>query len=145
MSDSEYFVYLLECSDKTTYVGATIDLQKRLRQHNGEIKGGARATSIKVKQGKVWNRICYIKNFPDWVSALQFEWAFKFYSRKYVKTCKCPIQRRIKGLYDLLNKDRPTSKAMYYNDWPNKLLPEIVWENESTKELYETCKNDTIN
>ncbi|NDE19905.1 MAG: hypothetical protein EB000_05660, partial [Alphaproteobacteria bacterium] len=33
------FVYLLESSDKATYVGATVDVDRRLRQHNKEIKG----------------------------------------------------------------------------------------------------------
>jgi hypothetical protein len=40
---SAFFVYLLlNKTGKCTYVGATIDLNHRLRQHNGEIKGGAK-------------------------------------------------------------------------------------------------------
>ena len=35
-----YFVYLLESTNHATYVGATVNLDHRLRQHNGEIKGG---------------------------------------------------------------------------------------------------------
>ena len=35
-----FFVYLLECTDGATYVGATVDLDHRLRQHNKELKGG---------------------------------------------------------------------------------------------------------
>lgn len=41
-----YFVYILECSDKTLYVGCTNDLQKRLKQHN-ELKSGAHYTKIR--------------------------------------------------------------------------------------------------
>jgi len=29
-----YFVYILECVDKTFYTGSTCDLQKRLHEHN---------------------------------------------------------------------------------------------------------------
>ena len=29
-----FFVYLLLSSDNSTYVGATVDLDRRLRQHN---------------------------------------------------------------------------------------------------------------
>ena len=76
------YVYLLESTDNSTYVGATIDLEKRLRQHNKEIKGGAHATSIKVEKGQTWTRRCYVEGFPDWKAALQFEWAWKYYSRK---------------------------------------------------------------
>ena len=83
MEQKSSFVYLLLSSDNmSSYVGATIDVDHRLRQHNKEIKGGAYATAIKVNQGLSWRRVCYIKNFPDWKSALQFEWRFKQISRK---------------------------------------------------------------
>jgi putative endonuclease len=41
-----YFVYILECADKTLYVGSTNDLEKRLKQHNGA-KSGAHYTKIR--------------------------------------------------------------------------------------------------
>ena len=37
-------VYLLECGDKTLYCGITNDLEKRLKQHLGELPGGAKYT-----------------------------------------------------------------------------------------------------
>ncbi len=39
-----YYTYIIECSDKTLYIGKTTNIEKRLRQHNGEIKGGAKYT-----------------------------------------------------------------------------------------------------
>ncbi|MCL6096915.1 MAG: GIY-YIG nuclease family protein [Patescibacteria group bacterium] len=36
-----YFIYILECVDKSYYTGITNNLEKRMRQHNGELKGGA--------------------------------------------------------------------------------------------------------
>lgn len=42
----EYFVYVVECSDKTYYVGSTNNLQKRLHQHNNT-KSGAHYTKIR--------------------------------------------------------------------------------------------------
>ena len=41
-----YFVYILECADKTLYVGSTNDLEKRLYSHNN-LKSGAHYTKIR--------------------------------------------------------------------------------------------------
>ena len=41
-----HHVYILECVDKTLYVGSTSDLEKRLKQHNGA-KSGAHYTKIR--------------------------------------------------------------------------------------------------
>ena len=40
------FVYILECSDKSLYVGCTNNLEKRLKQHNNS-KRGAHYTKIR--------------------------------------------------------------------------------------------------
>ena len=34
-----YFVYFIESTNGSTYIGATVNLDKRIRQHNKEIKG----------------------------------------------------------------------------------------------------------
>ncbi len=34
-----YFVYILECSDKSLYTGITTDITKRLNEHNNSSKG----------------------------------------------------------------------------------------------------------
>lgn len=73
------YVYLLVSTNGNTYVGATIDLERRLRQHNKEIKGGAHATGIKVAQGETWTRAAHVSGFPDWQATLQFEWRWKNY------------------------------------------------------------------
>ena len=39
-----WFVYILQCADETLYTGITNDLDKRLQQHNGELKNGAKYT-----------------------------------------------------------------------------------------------------
>ena len=41
-----YQVYILECADKTLYVGCTNNLAKRLAEHNGA-KSGAHYTKIR--------------------------------------------------------------------------------------------------
>jgi len=128
------FVYLLHSTSNATYVGATVDLEKRLRQHNKEIKGGARATSIKVERGELWERACYVEGFPDWQAALQFEWRWKQLSRK-LPASLFPLKRRMIALKQLLELERPTSKAMAYSEWDTP--PNIVFEVEKARELYE--------
>jgi putative endonuclease len=41
-----YFVYILECADKSLYSGCTNDLEKRVKQHNHS-KNGAHYTKIR--------------------------------------------------------------------------------------------------
>ena len=128
-----FFVYLLLCTDNSTYVGATVDLEKRLRQHNKEIKGGAHATSMKVEQGKIWERACYVEGFPDWQAALQFEWRWKQLSRK-LPVSLFPLKRRILALKQLLALERPTSKAVAYTEWYTS--PNIIFEVDKAEEFY---------
>ena len=68
--EKQQYVYLLVSTSGATYVGATVDLDHRLRQHNKELKGGAKATSMKVERGETWQRHCYVSGFPTWQSAL---------------------------------------------------------------------------
>ncbi len=39
-----WYVYLLRCADDTLYCGITRDLERRVREHNGDIPGGAKYT-----------------------------------------------------------------------------------------------------
>ena len=127
------YVYLLVSTSGNTYVGATVDLNRRLRQHNKEIKGGAHATGMKVAQGETWTRAAHVCGFPDWQATLQFEWRWKHLSRKYpIKMI--PLERRIKALKELLSLERPTSKALAYTEWENK--PEVHLETEDAKKYY---------
>ena len=44
ISEKIWTIYILECGDKTLYCGITNNIENRLKQHNGEIKGGAKYT-----------------------------------------------------------------------------------------------------
>jgi predicted GIY-YIG superfamily endonuclease len=128
------FVYLLLSSDNATYVGATIDLDHRLRQHNKEIKGGATATSIRVNRGETWTRAVHVSGFPDWKAALQFEWRWKQIARK-IHGNALALDRRMHALHKLLELERPTTKALAYSEWVS--LPEIHFEMDAAKMYYE--------
>lgn len=128
-----FFVYLLLSSDGSTYVGATVDLERRLRQHNKELKGGAYATSVKVLKGETWIRVAHVDGFPDWQSALQFEWRWKQLTRKQATGGK-PLKRRMEALKQLLALDRPTSKAKLYSEWMEP--PNVVLEDDEAREYF---------
>lgn len=40
-----YYVYTLRCADDTLYTGFTTDVPRRMRQHLGLLKGGAKYTA----------------------------------------------------------------------------------------------------
>ena len=131
-----FFVYLLLSSDNATYVGATVDIDRRLRQHNKEISGGAFATGAKVVKGETWIRVAHIEGFPDWQAALQFEWRWKQMSRK-IKINMHPLQRRMTALKQLLQLERPTSKAKAYTEWAEP--PKVVLEDDEARLYYDIC------
>ena len=128
------YVYLLVSSDGATYVGATVDLDHRLRQHNKEIKGGAHATSIKVDGGEIWVRAAHVSGFPDWRSALQFEWRWKQLSRKYQSKKIPPLEKRMIALKELLALEKSTTLSVPYTEWASP--PEIHIETNEAKQYY---------
>ena len=99
-----YLVYLLKC-ENYSYVGMTNDIFKRIRQHNGEITGGARYTSKR----KEWYPVLIIDGFSDMRSAMQCEWR--------LKRGKKGVLGRIKYLNDfLMNNECWTSKSVKIKD-----------------------------
>ena len=103
-----WYCYLLVCSTKT-YVGATMDPDRRLKQHNGLLSGGAKAT-----KGHVWKRICVVGVFPEERDALQFEWKWKNLSKKQKGEA---LQRRTKALEILMSSDNSTSQSRPFSDY----------------------------
>ncbi len=72
ITDQHNYCYLLRSTSRPrrTYFGVTLNLTKRIRQHNGEITGGAKAT----RRGRPWKTIAYISGFINRIEALRFEW-----------------------------------------------------------------------
>ena len=99
----EWSCYIIE-NKGYTYVGVSNNVTKRLRAHNGEIKGGAKYTTSK---GCGWKHICVIHGFPTKIESMQFEWALKHVPPRNAGGMK----NRIKKLLILLHKEKWTSKA----------------------------------
>jgi predicted GIY-YIG superfamily endonuclease len=109
MSWNCYFLRTCDGGSERTYIGATPDIDRRLKQHNRLLTGGAAAT-----QGRRWERVCHVAGFPDQRAALQFEWRWKRLSQKVAGT---PSNRRLRGLELLLALDRPTTAAVPYETY----------------------------
>ena len=105
---SQFFVYWI-VSGNRHYIGATTFPKKRLRQHNGELKGGA----IRTHNKGPWRFHAVISGFRTWKEALQFEWAFKFYSKK----CRS-VQSRMTQLNNTMERERWTSNSPLSSEVP---------------------------
>lgn len=66
------FTYLLKCADGTFYAGSCQDLDKRLKQHNGIIKGGAKYT-----RGRQPVTLVYSETYKTTTEAMQREYQLK--------------------------------------------------------------------
>ncbi len=55
---ADWYVYLLRCRDGSFYTGVARDLQRRVRQHNGELVGGARYTRGRRPVELAWSEAC---------------------------------------------------------------------------------------
>lgn len=102
-----FFVYWIQDKQRV-YVGATVDPARRLRQHNGEIKGGATRT-----RGGTWRFHLLIYGFRTWVETLQFEWAL----RNAFRRCRSIVTRE-EALENLLSRVRWTKKSPLAQDVP---------------------------
>lgn len=121
-----------------TYVGATKDLTHRLRQHNGEIKGGAKYTKKSLKQGYTWFIAFTVGEFPNWNETLKFEWKLKHISLKYKN--QNPLLKRILSVVELLNSEKSTSTGELFNSFKNPLYITLYIQNKNTEKI----NNDTI-
>ncbi|KXJ93378.1 GIY-YIG catalytic domain-containing protein [Microdochium bolleyi] len=70
-----YTVYILRSTVRhsSLYIGSTPNPPRRLKQHNGEAKGGAVRTSRPSL--RPWEMVGLVSGFPGLVAALKFEWA----------------------------------------------------------------------
>lgn len=98
-----WLLYVIQ-NKQYTYVGVTNNPQRRLRAHNGEIKGGAKYTTSK---GSGWAYKLVITGFRTYRQVLQFEWAVK-HARK---TGSNGFIRRLRQIHQVMSRKRWTKKS----------------------------------
>lgn len=142
---NSHYVYIIYTRDSNSrivfYTGYTIDLSNRIRQHNGNISGGARYTS----KFKNWEFLCFISGFTDPLigktTALQCEWKLKknahvpetvIINGKKYKTPQCKLYRKVSKINNHMNGVRLTSKSVEISDlsltinWCNNMCYEYA-------------------
>ena len=98
-----YYCYLLKAQDSNhSYAGITNNLPRRIRQHNGLIKGSAKYTKLH----RPWLIICAIGPFQNKITALQFEWRVH-----HPPIRRTGIAGKILNIQDVLNLSTWTSNA----------------------------------
>ena len=70
-----YYLYILQCADKTLYTGITTDLERRVAEHNGN-KMGAKYTAARRPV-----KLVFFREFHNRSAACQEEIKVKKLSR----------------------------------------------------------------
>jgi predicted GIY-YIG superfamily endonuclease len=124
-------VYLLISNNwKKTYIGSTANVERRLRQHNRQIAGGAWYTSLVVKKGGRWNRAMHLTGFPNHAAAYKFEAAWKKINKKQSKKLSL-IERKMNGLREVM-------KTLYYTPRPVwGHFQDLTWEEDKDEDYIE--------
>ena len=123
---SEYagLVYILRNHrSNKVYVGWTVNPDRRIRQHNGLIKGGAKRTGVKAKEWErgQWYFGAHITGFVSRNQALSFEKYMQI--RRNRKVGYCPNRHCI-PFQKLLWKFNKLTKV-YPDKFPNLTIEEF--------------------
>ena len=110
-----YWCYIIKNIDERygnkTYCGFTVNPQRRIRQHNKEIKGGAKATRLGT-----WEFIFLMTGFETSNNALSCEWRLKHPEGKRKKNKKYfGVSGRIHTINDVLKLEKWTNKCNILN------------------------------
>lgn len=112
MNTSKYYCYIIRSTNpafyNSTYNGSTNNLVRRLRQHNGELVGGAKATRGKGH----WVYIAIWEGFQSHKEALSCEWRIKHPTNSKRRPSQYNgVEGRIKSLSLLVGLDCWTGKS----------------------------------
>jgi len=72
-----YYVYILRCEGDNLYTGITTDVPRRVRQHLGQLAGGAKYTATHRPRA-----IAMVWSAPDRAAASRLEYGVKHLSRR---------------------------------------------------------------
>lgn len=132
---SKQYCYILRLPNKNrTYVGYTIDPKRRIQQHNGILKGGAKATS----SSNEWQFLAIITSDSELftkVLALSIEWHLKHpEGKKKGSFIYKGVDGKLKSIIDVLNR-YSFDFTIYVDEKEKEKLEKLRDEAESKKDL----------
>lgn len=93
-----YSVYIITTKENNSYyVGMTNNFERRIRQHNRDIRGGAKFT----RRYTNWYPVLIIDGFHTKQTAMQCEWSVKNFRRK-----KREPYKYIRNVFQLMTSPR---------------------------------------
>jgi len=109
----EWSCYILKrhSRGRAVYVGMSSNPERRIRQHNREITGGAKKTAFGD-----WKRVAQVTGFPDKRAALQFEY---MWHKRGPRPCTIhTLDRWVQIGRDLIEAGKSTKASIPFADYP---------------------------
>lgn len=109
MVTGPYYCYIIANQNNYTYNGFSNNLERRLRQHCGYLKGGAKYTT---KRGGIWKYIVIIECIDStYNEALSIEWSVRFPTNKKPRPKQfCNPEGRIRSLIHVFKNPKFADK-----------------------------------
>lgn len=105
-----YLYLLVNVNSKRSYIGITTDLKRRLRQHNREIKGGAKSTKSGAPN---WIIYSYLSGFENRSVSMRWEKILKSRFRGF-SARDIGLRDLAKGICPSKGKQYPVPKGIKY-------------------------------
>jgi predicted GIY-YIG superfamily endonuclease len=115
------------------YIGYTVNFERRIRQHNREIKGGAKHTF----KNYPYIPICVIKGFPDAYTAHSFEWHLQ-HSGHGRKRISSNMKSVLANLERVINNGGGSIRKDTRINWPSL---QLCWHVDGHKIRHKMIKN----
>ena len=93
-----WYVYVVACFDDSLYCGITTDVNRRIKQHNGDISGGSKYTRSRRPVKLVWS-----VDVADRSEASKVEYKIKRLS----KLKKEKLVSKVHNIFDLFPNFKP--------------------------------------
>jgi predicted GIY-YIG superfamily endonuclease len=148
MENNGWYCYILDNDiDNATYNGKTNDLVRRLGEHNGTKKRGAKHTRKFGRDDEnngTWKYIAVVSGIDDERDALRCEWRIKKPEGKRRNGKYSKSKGRIKGLVYALKLDRFTSNCDILTCDMGLTIHTLNEYVDMFEEVYDTIGRDKI-